>query len=273
MFTATDVLNAEFVEQPLNKLWSLISPLYMVDESQWLNQLLPLAMPSDGEKEQIAAKTTQLIEAIRADKKSIQMIDALLLEYSLDTQEGILLMCLAEALMRIPDSATADALIRDKLTVADWKSHLKNSDSVFVNASTWGLMLTGKVVGLSEKESQSPVSAVNRLVNKMSEPVIRKAMHQAMKVMGHQFVLGRSIAEAQKNGRPMRDKGFTYSYDMLGEAALTTADANKYFKDYLMAIEAVGRDNYGLDTSLRHLFRSSYLHFIHVTKLPMKSAC
>ncbi|MEZ8385875.1 bifunctional proline dehydrogenase/L-glutamate gamma-semialdehyde dehydrogenase PutA, partial [Vibrio splendidus] len=177
------------------------------------------------------------------DKTSIQMIDALLLEYSLDTQEGILLMCLAEALMRIPDSATADALIRDKLSVADWKSHLKNSDSVFVNASTWGLMLTGKVVGLSSNE-QSAGQAVNRLVNKLSEPVIRKAMHQAMKVMGHQFVLGRSIAEAQKNGKSMRDKGFTYSYDMLGEAALTTADANKYFKDYLMAIEAVGRDTY-----------------------------
>ncbi|MGX1926481.1 bifunctional proline dehydrogenase/L-glutamate gamma-semialdehyde dehydrogenase PutA [Vibrio sp. NH-7] len=249
MFTATDVLNTEFVEQPLEKLWSLISPLYMVDESQWLEQLLPLAMPTDAEKAQITLKTTELIEAIRADKKSIQMIDALLLEYSLDTQEGILLMCLAEALMRIPDAATADALIRDKLTVADWKSHLKNSDSVFVNASTWGLMLTGKVVGLSEGEAQSPVSAVNRLVNKMSEPVIRKAMHQAMKVMGHQFVLGRSIAEAQKNGRSNRDRGFTYSYDMLGEAALTTADANKYFKDYLMAIEAVGRDKYGLETS------------------------
>ncbi|WP_391091719.1 bifunctional proline dehydrogenase/L-glutamate gamma-semialdehyde dehydrogenase PutA [Vibrio sp. NH-UV-68] len=249
MFTATDVLNAEFVEQPLNELWSLISPLYMVDESQWLNQLLPLAMPTDAEKEQITVKTTDLIKAIRADKKSIQMIDALLLEYSLDTHEGILLMCLAEALMRIPDAATADALIRDKLTVADWKSHLKNSDSVFVNASTWGLMLTGKVVGLSENEAQSPVSAVNRLVNKMSEPVIRKAMHQAMKVMGHQFVLGRSIAEAQKNGKAMRDKGFTYSYDMLGEAALTTADANKYFKDYLMAIEAVGRDTYAFDKS------------------------
>ncbi|NOH71921.1 bifunctional proline dehydrogenase/L-glutamate gamma-semialdehyde dehydrogenase PutA [Vibrio pectenicida] len=249
MFTATDVLNAEFVEQPLNNLWSLISPLYMVDESQWLEQLLPLATPTDAEKEQMSIKTTELIAAIRADKKSIQMIDALLLEYSLDTQEGILLMCLAEALMRIPDAATADALIRDKLCVADWKSHLKSSDSVFVNASTWGLMLTGKVVGLSESESRSPVSAVNRLVNKMSEPVIRKAMHQAMKVMGHQFVLGRSIAEAQKNGRSMRDKGYTYSYDMLGEAALTTADASKYFNDYLMAIEAVGRDNYGLDTS------------------------
>ncbi|MFA0323985.1 bifunctional proline dehydrogenase/L-glutamate gamma-semialdehyde dehydrogenase PutA [Vibrio splendidus] len=243
MFTATDVLKPEFNEQSLADLWTLISPLYMVDETQWLEQLLPLATPSESEKQQITDKTTSLIESIRADKTSIQMIDALLLEYSLDTQEGILLMCLAEALMRIPDSATADALIRDKLSVADWKSHLKNSDSVFVNASTWGLMLTGKVVGLSSNE-QSAGQAVNRLVNKLSEPVIRKAMHQAMKVMGHQFVLGRSIAEAQKNGKSMRDKGFTYSYDMLGEAALTTADANKYFKDYLMAIEAVGRDTY-----------------------------
>ena len=243
MFTATDVLKPEFNEQSLADLWSLISPLYMVDETQWLEQLLPLATPSETEKQQITDKTTSLIESIRADKTSIQMIDALLLEYSLDTQEGILLMCLAEALMRIPDSATADALIRDKLSVADWKSHLKNSDSVFVNASTWGLMLTGKVVGLSSNE-QSAGQAVNRLVNKLSEPVIRKAMHQAMKVMGHQFVLGRSIAEAQKNGKSMRDKGFTYSYDMLGEAALTIADANKYFKDYLMAIEAVGRDTY-----------------------------
>lgn len=249
MFTATNVLTPEFIEQPLDKLWSLISPLYMVDESQWLEQLLPLATPTEEEKSAITIQTTQLIEAIRADKKSIQMIDALLLEYSLDTQEGILLMCLAEALMRIPDSATADALIKDKLSVADWKSHLKNSDSVFVNASTWGLMLTGKVVGLGEKGSQSPSQAVNRLVNKFSEPVIRKAMYQAMKIMGHQFVRGSTIEEAQKNGRPMRDKGFTYSFDMLGEAALTTADANKYFKDYLMAIEAVGRETYGSDTS------------------------
>ncbi len=248
MFIATDVLNAEFVNQPLNQLWSKISPLYMVDETQWLEQLLPLATPSEVEKSQITQKTTQLIEAVRADNKAIQMIDALLLEYSLDTQEGILLMCLAEALMRIPDSATADALIKDKLSVADWKSHLKNSDSVFVNASTWGLMLTGKVIGVSN-DTKSPTQAVNRLVNKLSEPVVRKVMHQAMKVMGHQFVLGRTIEEAQKNGRSMRDKGFTYSYDMLGEAALTTADANKYYKDYLVAIEAVGRDKYAQSTS------------------------
>ncbi|MCF7352880.1 bifunctional proline dehydrogenase/L-glutamate gamma-semialdehyde dehydrogenase PutA [Vibrio sp. CK2-1] len=244
MFTAADVLKAEFNDQPLNQLWSLISPLYMVDESTWLKELLPLAQPSDEEKLAIENQTTDLIKSIRADKKAVQMIDALLLEYSLDTHEGILLMCLAEALMRIPDAATADALIRDKLSVADWKSHLKNSDSVFVNASTWGLMLTGKVVGLKESEAQSPTQGLNRLVNKMSEPVIRKAMHQAMKIMGHQFVLGRSIAEAQKNGKNMREKGYTYSYDMLGEAALTTQDAQKYFNDYLMAIKAVGNDKF-----------------------------
>ncbi|WP_017036749.1 bifunctional proline dehydrogenase/L-glutamate gamma-semialdehyde dehydrogenase PutA, partial [Vibrio genomosp. F10] len=245
MFTATDVLKAEFMDQPLDTLWAQISPLYMVDESQWLEQLIPLATSSNNEKQIIEEKTTHLIEAIRADKKSIQMIDALLLEYSLDTHEGILLMCLAEALMRIPDSATADALIKDKLIIADWKSHLKNSDSVFVNASTWGLMLTGKVIGLSEKESNSPTQAMNRLVNTLSEPVIRQAMNQAMKIMGHQFVLGRSIEQAQKNGRPLVDKGYSYSFDMLGEAALTTADANKYFKSYLMAIEAVGRQIQG----------------------------
>ena len=244
MFIATDVLKAQFVEQPRSELWSLISPLYMIDESEWLKQLLPLATPSDAEKSQISTKTTELIEAIRADKKAIQMIDALLLEYSLDTKEGILLMCLAEALMRIPDSATADALIKDKLSVADWKSHLKNSDSIFVNASTWGLMLTGKVIGLPNQGMASANQAVNSLVNKLSEPVVRKVMHQAMKVMGHQFVLGRSIKEAQKNGLPMRDKGFTYSYDMLGEAALTSRDADKYYQDYLTAIEAVGKDGY-----------------------------
>ncbi|MEZ9329541.1 bifunctional proline dehydrogenase/L-glutamate gamma-semialdehyde dehydrogenase PutA [Vibrio breoganii] len=249
MFTASSVLNPDFINQPKETLWSLISPMYMVDESAWLNELLKLATPLEEEKQRTKRQTTALIEAIRADKRSIQMIDALLLEYSLDTQEGILLMCLAEALMRIPDSETADALIKDKLTVADWKSHLSQSDSVFVNASTWGLMLTGKVVGVNNQETTSPSSALSKLVNKMSEPVIRKAMHQAMKVMGHQFVLGRDIKEAQKNGAPLRKKGFTHSFDMLGEAALTSEDAQKYFNDYLMAIESVGRNKQNDDSS------------------------
>ncbi|MDW6004969.1 bifunctional proline dehydrogenase/L-glutamate gamma-semialdehyde dehydrogenase PutA [Vibrio mangrovi] len=241
MFTANDVLKSEFVEQPLDKLWTLISPLYMADESQWLQELLPLATPTENEKQEITEKTTRLIESIRADKRSVQMIDALLLEYSLDTQEGILLMCIAEALMRIPDAETADAFIKDRLSVADWRSHLKHSDSVFVNASTWGLMITGKVLELPDMHSTSPMQALNRLVNRFSEPVIRRVMHQAMKVMGRQFVLGQSIDEAQRNGQSMREKGYTYSFDMLGEAALTIADANKYCQDYLSAIESVGK--------------------------------
>ncbi|WBA10015.1 bifunctional proline dehydrogenase/L-glutamate gamma-semialdehyde dehydrogenase PutA [Salinivibrio kushneri] len=240
MFKAIDAMQPSFIERPLAQIWSEISPLYCVDESLWLQQLIPLAEASDSEREQTRRQATQLIEQVRADKKAVQMIDALLLEYSLDTREGILLMCLAEALMRIPDSHTADALIRDKLSVADWKAHLRHSDSLFVNASTWGLMLTGKVVTLDESTEGKPASVINRLVNKMSEPVIRQAMHQAMKIMGHQFVLGRDIDEAQKNGEGPRNNGFTYSFDMLGEAALTQEDAKAYLADYLQAIESVG---------------------------------
>lgn len=241
MFQAKDVLLSSIIDQPLSVLWSAISSLYMVDEAQWIQELIPLAQPTADEAVLMSEQAGDLIQRVRDDKQAVQMIDALLLEYSLDTKEGILLMCLAEALMRIPDAATADALIRDKLSTADWKSHLKNSDSTFVNASTWGLLLTGKVVSMDVKSDGSPSNAISRLVNKFSEPVIRQAMNQAMKIMGHQFVLGRTIEEAQKKGKSMREKGYTYSFDMLGEAALTQSDAHKYFKDYIMAIESVGR--------------------------------
>jgi len=152
-------------------------------------------------------------------------------------------MCLSEALMRIPDAPTADALIRDKLTVADWRSHLKGKNSVFVNASTWGLMLTGTVCGLEGKKDPSPAHAFSRLVNKFSEPVIRHVMNQAMGILGKQFVLGRTIKEASKNGRAKRKVGFDHSFDMLGEAALTASDAKKYFNDYMLAIETIGNKN------------------------------
>mgnify|MGYP005989219643 FL=1 len=243
-FQVNDIFNPGFLDQPLSQHWQQISPLYAIDENTWLKELLPLAAPNDNERQLITQGATRLIEQVRADDGAIHMIDALLLEYSLDTREGILLMCLAEALMRIPDADTADALIRDKLSVADWKAHLKNSDSLFVNASTWGLLLTGKVVSLDENEDGTPSNVINRLVNKMSEPVIRKVMNQAMKIMGHQFVLGRNIKEALKRGHSSRDKGFTYSFDMLGEAALTRQDADKYFNDYKQAISAVGKDTY-----------------------------
>lgn len=240
MFKAINALEPDFIRQPLAELWELISPLYAANEDHVLRELMPLAEPRGDELPAIEAKATSLIEQVRADDGAIHMIDALLLEYSLDTREGILLMCLAEALMRIPDADTADALIRDKLSIADWKAHLSHSDSLLVNASTWGLLLTGKVVSLDEHEDGSASGVINRLVNRMSEPVIRKVMQQAMKIMGHQFVLGRDMPEAIKRGKEYRERGYTYSFDMLGEAALTESDAQHYFDDYTRAIDHVG---------------------------------
>ncbi len=240
LFSPADTLQASYIDKPLSDLWNTISPLYMVDEDVLLKQLIPLAKPSDQELALIEKKTTELVNCVRLDKNAIHLIDALLLEYSLDTKEGILLMCLAEALMRIPDTATVDALIKDKLSAANWQAHLKNSESVFVNASTWGLLLTGKVVSLDGNKQEKSTHVIKRLVNKISEPIIRKVMSKAMKIMGHQFVLGRNINEAKKNGQVFSQKGFLYSYDMLGESALTKRDANKYLQSYLDAIETLG---------------------------------
>jgi len=244
MFNALEVLQPTILERPLNELWQRISPLYSADEELWLTELLKLAEPTDAQLKASTDAATTLIEQVRKDDESMSMIDSLLLEYSLDTKEGILLMCLAEALMRVPDKETADAFIKDRLSVADWASHVKNSDSFFVNASTWGLLLTGKIVTMDETKDGQPANLINRMVNRVSEPVIRKAMNQAMKIMGHQFVLGRSISEALSRGKSYRDKGYTYSFDMLGEAALTAADADKYLKSYEQAIESVGKDTY-----------------------------
>ncbi|MDV7105895.1 bifunctional proline dehydrogenase/L-glutamate gamma-semialdehyde dehydrogenase PutA [Vibrio sp. TH_r3] len=261
MLNTKELFGPDLFEKSLDELKVMISSLYMVDETQLLNQLLPLATATLAENEQIEREANELIKAIRADKNSIQMIDALLLEYSLDTQEGILLMCLAEALMRIPDAATANALIRDKLTVADWGSHLKGNNSVFVNASTWGLMLTGKVCGLEDAPSSTPIKAISRLVNKLSEPIIRQAMNQAMAILGRQFVLGRDIKEAQKNGHPQQDMGYDFSFDMLGEAALTAKDARKYCHDYMSAIETIGKQTQSQNKSTPSLsMKLSALH-------------
>ncbi|WP_163834833.1 bifunctional proline dehydrogenase/L-glutamate gamma-semialdehyde dehydrogenase PutA [Spartinivicinus ruber] len=251
MFNAADAFKSDFYTLPPQQLKSFISPHYEIDEAQYLSQLIEIAQPSSEQLQKVTEQARKLIEQVRAQDDAIHMVDALLLEYSLDTKEGILLMCLAEALMRIPDADTADALIKDKLSVADWQRHLKKSDSVLVNASTWGLLLTGKVTAMDSNIDGSPAGVINRLVNRLGEPVIRKVMNQAMKVMGKQFVLGRTIQEALKNSRKNRDLGYTYSYDMLGEAALTRSDADKYFNDYLNAIKAVGSETYGNEKTLR----------------------
>lgn len=237
-FSAQEVLDPEFINRPSRELFKYISPLYSADEDQWLGELLPLAKPqkNDGinERDTISDQTKSLVEHVRNNDKAVKMVDSLLLEYSLDTQEGILLMSLAEALIRVPDNATADALIRDKMAVADWKKHLKDDNGFIVNASTWGLMMTGRVVSIDK--STTAAGFLDRMTKKMGEPVIRSAMQSAMKIMGYQFVLGETMVEARRNSEPYRAKGYTYSFDMLGEAAVTHKDAEKYFSDYLNAI-------------------------------------
>lgn len=236
LFNPLDILKPAYLSQSSSELFSRISPLYSVDEERWLTDLLPLAKPTDAEREGAATQTRQLVEHVRNDGKAVKMVDSLLLEYSLDTQEGILLMSLAEALIRVPDNYTADALIHDKMSVADWKKHIKNDNGFIVNASTWGMMMTGRVVSIDRDTTAA--GFLDRMTKKMGEPVIRSAMQKAMRIMGHQFVLGETIEGANKNSQPYRNKGYTYSFDMLGEAAITHKDAEKYFNDYLHAIKA-----------------------------------
>lgn len=177
----------------------------------------------------------QLIEGARAHKAS--GIDAFLQQYGLDTEEGIALMCLAEALLRVPDDETADLLIRDKIGEIDWGEHLGESSSTFVNAATFSLMLTGEVLDPPEAHQRGMGKTLRKTMNRLGEPVIRKATLQAMRILGGQFVYGRNIGEALKRAKPERAKGLTHSFDMLGEAAMTFADAERYRQAYDGAID------------------------------------
>lgn len=182
----------------------------------------------------------RLIEGARAHKAS--GIDAFLQQYGLDTEEGIALMCLAEALLRVPDAATADALIRDKIASIDWGEHLGESASTFVNAATFSLMLTGEVLDPPEARQKGMGSALKRAINRLGEPVIRTATGQAMKILGGQFVFGRTIDEALKRAAPERAQGITHSFDMLGEAAMTHADAARYLAAYHAALDRLAAE-------------------------------
>ena len=242
MFKASTVLQGDFLGSNPDDFLYEVSENYSVDESAYLQELLELARARD--LDALSQQARQLILDVRKRDNAVDSIDALLQQYSLDTQEGIMLMCLAEALLRVPDGDTADALIRDKLNAAQWDKHVGQSEHTLVNAAAWGLVMTGKVVNLDKRQDGTPGTVLGRLVKSSGEPVIRAAMMQAMKIMGRQFVLGRTIKEALKNGKPQRDNGYTYSFDMLGEAALTHADAEKYLKDYSDAIAALVDDKY-----------------------------
>ncbi|MEH6497904.1 MAG: bifunctional proline dehydrogenase/L-glutamate gamma-semialdehyde dehydrogenase PutA [Pseudoalteromonas distincta] len=242
MFKASQVLQGDFLRSNPDDFLTVVSDNYAVDEAAYVAELQTLAEP--GDVAALTLRATRLIEDVRKRDNASDSIDALLQQYSLDTQEGIMLMCLAEALLRVPDAETADALIRDKLNAAQWDKHVGQSESALVNAAAWGLVMTGKVVNMDKRQDGTPGTVLGRLVKRSGEPVIRSAMLHAMRIMGKQFVLGRNIKEALKNGKEQRDNGYTYSFDMLGEAALTRTDASKYLTDYSDAINALANDSY-----------------------------
>ena len=220
---------------------------YHLDETRSIDELLKsIALPADG-KTRIRETARGLIQQVRDNRRKFGGVDKFLNEFGLSTKEGIALMCLAEALLRIPDSQTADKLIRDKIGSADWDKHIGKADDLFINASTWALMLTGKVIAdVAEGEKEEPVSNIaSRMVSKLGEPVVRRAMLHAMKIMGQQFVMGRTIEEALANAVDAEKNGSRHSYDMLGEGARTAEDAERYFNSYSMAIDAIGKSANG----------------------------
>ncbi|MFN3864103.1 MAG: bifunctional proline dehydrogenase/L-glutamate gamma-semialdehyde dehydrogenase PutA [Erythrobacter sp.] len=213
---------------------------YRQEEDACIAERLEQAAPAAQAHESAARLAIALIEGARGKKAS--GIDAFLQQYGLDTEEGIALMCLAEALLRVPDAATADALIKDKIGSIDWGEHLGESASTFVNAATFSLMLTGEVLDPPDARQRGMGSVLKRAINRLGEPVIRTATAQAMKILGGQFVFGRTIDEALKRAAPERARGITHSFDMLGEAAMTFADAEKYRQAYEAALNRLAQE-------------------------------
>ena len=228
--------------RPQSPLRAAITAAYRRDEAACLPPLLEAATLEPADRDAIRAMAFRLVSALRARGRS-GGVEGLVQEYALSSDEGVALMCLAEALLRIPDAATRDALIRDKIANGDWRAHMGGGRSLFVNAATWGLVVTGKLVGSVDDRGLG--AALTRLVARAGEPVIRRGVDLAMRMMGEQFVTGETIGEALKRARVMEAKGFTHSYDMLGEAATTAADAARYWQDYERAIHAIGRASAG----------------------------
>lgn len=228
--------------QPQSVLRARITAATRSPEPERVPQLLEEARLTPEEAVRTHDLARKLVERLRS-KGARGPVQGLIAEYALSSQEGIALMCLAEALLRIPDAATRDALIRDKIGGGDWKKHLGSSRSLFVNAATWGLLITGK---LAEASSETGLTAaLTRLIGRGGEPLIRRGVDTAIRIMGEQFVTGQNIAEALANARKLEAKGFRYSYDMLGEAAMNAADAARYMRDYEQAIAAVGAASAG----------------------------
>lgn len=217
-----------------------INPSYLADESELVQSALPLAECDASLREAIERTAGRLVRAVRRDRRHESGLDALLHRYDLSSAEGVALMCLAEALLRIPDAGTADLLISDRLEAGAWGEHLRDGDSLFVNATTWALMLTGELLQPEPAAVSNPAGFLRRLAARMGEPLARGALRHAMRIIADQFVMGRSIDEAMRRSGEEGAAGNRYSFDMLGEAALTAADAERYFAAYHDAIGRLG---------------------------------
>ncbi|MCJ8333389.1 MAG: proline dehydrogenase family protein, partial [Epibacterium sp.] len=241
----------------LQETRSLIRAAHLRNETQTVQALIEQAALPKEQRSRISREAVALVTGIRGEA-SPGLMDVFLAEYGLSTDEGVALMCLAEALLRVPDAETVDALIEDKIAPSEWGKHLGQSSSSLVNASTWALLLTGKVL---DDDQPGFAGVLRGALKRLGEPVIRAAVSRAMKEMGAQFVLGQTIEEALKRGGPQVTKGYTYSYDMLGEAALTQADADTFFTAYSDAISKLStectatdiRENPGISIKLSAL--------------------
>ncbi|RIK95861.1 MAG: trifunctional transcriptional regulator/proline dehydrogenase/L-glutamate gamma-semialdehyde dehydrogenase [Burkholderiales bacterium] len=221
------------------RLRAAITEAYRADEAECVLALLPIVRLAPSQESAIESLARTLARRMREHRGGRDgLVQELLAEFSLSSQEGIALMCLAEALLRIPDDATRDALIRDKIGRGDWQSHLGSRASIFVHAATWGLVVTGRLVSLHDETGLS--SALGRAIARSGEPLVRRAVDRAMRLLGEQFVAGRTIGEALERARPRETAGFRHSFDMLGEAALTDEDALHYHAAYEGAIDAIG---------------------------------
>ena len=233
----------------LSQDWDALDQGKFADETVTVRGLLA-NMPLDGaERAAVLGEAIGLVERARASVKKQGVVESFLQEFSLGTREGLALMCLAEALLRTPDEETRDRLIAEKIGSADWSSHLGQSDSLFVNASTWGLMLTGKLVDVDEEARTDLPGFLKRIVGRLGEPVIREAVAAAVRIMGEQFVVGRTIEAALKRSNR---EGWLCSFDMLGEGARTAHDAERYEKIYADAITAVGKTAKGQGPEAGH---------------------
>ena len=228
---------------PASPLRLAITQVYRRNEVDAVQWLLSQVNPHDNLQKDVAQLAHKLVTAVREQRTRASGVDALMHEFSLSSEEGVALMCLAEALLRIPDHQTADRLIADKISKGDWAKHLGESPSLFVNAATWGLLVTGKLVSTNSETGLG--AALTRLIAKGGEPLIRKGVDLAMRMLGNQFVTGQTIDEAIKNSQENEKRGYRYSYDMLGEAALTAKDAAFYYKSYETAIHAIGKASNG----------------------------